>query len=351
MAASSTKKVRLLLTCIGRRVELLRAFELAGKRLGLDLELHGADVSRTAPAMHVVPHTHVVPSIASGRYVDALLEIVQDRKIDLLIPLIDSELQTIADAAPRFVEYGCTALISSAALVRICRDKLAAHDVLREFGIDTPATWAWKQAMERKTHRFPYYLKPRSGSAAAGNYIVKDIDELRVLGNRVPDGIVQEFVHGIEHTLDVYTGFDGIPRCVVPRRRLEVRSGEVSKSLIVKDARLMKLGRVVADLLEGFRGVITVQCIVDSRKRVRVIEINPRFGGGVPLSIHAGADFPRWILAEFVGRRPRVSDAAVRDGMAMLRFDDSVFVRDGARISRDENLGRRTPIKSRQPQR
>lgn len=322
----SKTTVHLLFTCIGRRVELIRAFRKAGDALGLRLEIHGADASLFSPAIHRVDRVHVVPPIASGNYIDALAEIVRRKKINLLIPLIDSDLPAIAAARGRFGDLGCLALISSPGVVQTCRDKLATFDALRQAGIDTPDTWTWDEALRRKRNRFPYYLKPRAGSAAKGNFIVRDADELRVFGRRVTEPIVQEFVEGTEYTLDVYTGLDGRPRCVVPRKRLEVRTGEVSKGLIVKDPAIMAVGQRVAEALDECRGVVTVQCIATPDRRIRVIEINPRFGGGAPLSIHAGADFPKWILQELLGRRPRINPTGFRDDVAMLRYDDSVFL-------------------------
>lgn len=323
--------MRILLTCIGRRVELLRAFQKAGDSLGIRLEIHGADATPLSPALQLVDHPHIVPGIDSGKYIDALAKIVIREKIDLLIPLIDSELPVIAAATERFMGLGCLALISSASVVAVCRDKLATYRKLTDAGIDTPATTLWLAAVEQKRHRFPYFLKPRSGSAAMGNYVVHTFDELQTFGARVKDAIVQEFVQGAEHTLDVYVDFKGRVRCVVPRKRLEVRTGEVSKGLIVKDPAIMAVGNRVAEMLGGCRGVITVQCIITAQGRIRVIEINPRFGGGAPLSIHAGADFPKWILQELLGQRPRINPTGFHDDVAMLRYDESVFVKKASR--------------------
>jgi carbamoyl-phosphate synthase large subunit len=331
------KVVRLLLTCIGRRVELLRAFRRAGETLGIRLEVHGADASPLAPAIRLVDRPHIVPTIGSGRYIDALAELVREEKIDLLIPLIDWGLPDVASAAARFAGLGCRALISSPAVVEVCSDKWLTYRKLTEAGIDTPATWPWVAVVEERRHRFPYFLKPRRGSAAMGNYVVRTVDELRAFGARVKDAIVQEFVEGAEHTLDVYTDFEGRCRCVVPRKRLEVRSGEVSKGLIVKDPAIMAVGRRVVELLGECRGVITVQCIVTPQGRIRVIEINPRFGGGAPLSIHAGADFPKWILQELLGQTPRINPTGFRDDVAMLRYDESVFVQKASRELRITN--------------
>ena len=333
--AAARRHVQVLFTCVGRRVELLDAFRRAAKSLNVRLEVHGADASRLSPAIHRVDKAHIVPAISSGQYVDALLKIVRRARIDLLVPLLHLELPLLAQAADRFTESGCCPLICSEAVIATCRDKLATYHALKAAGIDTPATWPWAEAVKRKRHRFPYYLKPRTGSAAKGNYVVHNRRELDTFGRRVPHAVVQEFVDGVEHTLDVYTGFDGQPRCAVPRRRLEVRAGEVSKGLIVKDPAIMATGRRVASALGEIgdcRGVITVQCIVTPRRRIRVIEINPRFGGGAPLAIHAGADFPKWILMELLGLKPRINPRGFRGDIAMLRFDESLFVPKASKL-------------------
>ena len=169
----------------------------------------------------------------------------------------------------------------------------------------------------------------RFGSAAKGVHKVNDARELRFYRQRVRQPIVQEYLRGSEFTQDVYCGLDGRVRCVVPRQRLEVRGGEVQKARIVKDPRLIETCRNVVELLGDCIGVITVQCMVSGRGRVSVIEINPRFGGGAPLAIAAGADFPRWLLAELLGRTVRIGPNSYRDGLYMLRYDQSVFCRQG----------------------
>ena len=329
-ARGNARPVRVLFTCIGRRVELLRAFQRAANELDVRLECHGTDLNRLAPAMHLVDKAHIVPTIGD-RYLDAIDGIVRKHRIELLIPLLDLELAIIAEGSERFAKRGCRAIISSPKVVHICRDKIATYDMLRAAHIDTPATWDWADAVRRRNHKFPYYMKPRTGSAGMGNFVVRDRNELETLGRRVPGAIVQEFVTGIEYTVDVYTGLSGIPRCAVPRRRLEVRSGEVSKGITEKRRDVMATAGRVAEALGECCGVVTVQCIATD-DRVRVIEINPRFGGGAPLAIEAGADFPRWLLEEWLGRVPAIRFDGFRSGLAMLRYDSSVFVPRATRL-------------------
>ena len=304
------------------------AFRRAADALGIRLIIHGADINWLAPAMYAVDKPHVVPRIQTRGHIAALLELARTEKIDAVIPLIDSDLLALARAAERFAALSTQVLISTEALIRTCQDKILTYRALKQAGVDTPTTWTWAEALRKKRHRFPYFMKPREGSAGLGNYRIDTRQELETIGKRVRDPIIQEFVEGTEHTLDIYTGLNGQPTCVVPRRRVEVRTGEVSKGVVVKNVKIIEAGRQVALALGQFRGVITVQCIVTRTGRVRFIEINPRFGGGVPLAIHAGADFPKWLMAELLGRKLRYNPMGYRDGVTMLRYDQSVFVPD-----------------------
>ena len=56
------------------------------------------------------------------------------------------------------------------------------------------------------------------------------------------------------------------------------------------------------------------------------IEINPRFGGGYPLSYQCGGNFPEWLIREyFMGEQVAYYDDW-KDNMLMLRFDDAIYV-------------------------
>jgi len=315
-----------MFTCVGRRVELLGTFRSAARKLRIDLELLGVDRNALAPAMRFVDRGFEAPETRHQDYIDRLLGLVRRHRPDLLIPLIDLDLLSLARAREAFAEAGCRCVISSYDVVRTCRDKIRCWRFLSEHGIDTPRTWTYDQARELGGELpLPLFIKPRSGSASRGNHRADTLDELAFYGPRVPEAIVQEFVTGQEYTLDVYAGLDGRPRCVVPRKRIEVRDGEVSKGEVVKDSALIAVGRHVVEALGECVGVVTIQCIVGARGRVRVIEINPRFGGGAPLGIAAGAEYPRWLLAEHLGRRVRIAMDGYRDGLRMLRYDSSVF--------------------------
>jgi carbamoyl-phosphate synthase large subunit len=327
-AGAGRRDIRLLFTCAGRRIELITAFVRAARALRLRPEIHVADTESQFAAACVANRAHLVPPAKSADYIPSLLGIARKHRIDLLVPLVDVELVKLARTREEFIGQSCVPLISSLRVVQTCRDKLLTFRFLTSQGIDTPATWTPAEVMRRRRHRFPYYLKPRKGSASQGNFVLRNQRDLEALVPRVPEAIIQEFVPGIEHTLDVYTGLDGKPRCVVPRERVEVRGGEVTKACTAKHPGIMQTGARVVEALRDCLGLITIQLILTPEGLIRVIEVNPRFGGGAPLAIRAGADFPKWLMMEWLGRRPRIRPDGFRDRLMMLRYHRSFFVDD-----------------------
>jgi len=325
--AGDGDSITLLVTCVGRRVELLQAFRAAALRLGLRLRIVGADITPTAPALVCADARVLTPPATEPGYVPALLEAVRRERAAALIPTIDTDLLVIAEHRTAFEAAGCMPLIAEPGLIRTCRDKVRTFQFLKQAGFDTPATYLPDEFRALDAPRYPYFIKPRFGSASKWVHKLDDPDDARYFLGKVRDAIVQEFVAGVEHTLDVYVGLTGEPRCVVPRRRWQVRDGEVSKGVVIKDRAIMDAGRrVVQALGRSPRGVVTIQCIVTADQRIRFIEINPRFGGGAPLGIAAGADYPAWLLRELRGDDPQPQFDGFQHGLCMSRYDWSMFM-------------------------
>lgn len=317
----------ILFTSVGRRVSLVQHFRRVLSDLGLEGKLVGTDMLLSAPAMHVVDRKYQVCRVTDKDYIPQLLDICEKEDIDLLIPLIDTELLVLAKNKKRFKEVGTTALISDPDVIRIAMDKYNTHKFFIENGFATPRVINIDEALERNDIEYPLLMKPARGSASIGITRIEGKEDLRFFKDEIPNPILQEYLDGYEYTLDVLVDFEGKVRCVAPRKRLEVRAGEVSKGMTVKDERIIETGRKVAEVLKGALGPITVQGFLTSDGEFKLTEINPRFGGGHPLAIAAGADYPRWIIEMMLGRDPKIELDGWEDGLVMLRYDEAVFVR------------------------
>jgi len=94
---------------------------------------------------------------------------------------------------------------------------------------------------------------------------------------------------------------------------------------VVKNKKIMNRVAELAGMLKAGPGVITVQCFLQQNRTIKFSEINPRFGGGVPLAIKAGANFPKWILQELLGKRTNIRFNDFQDNLIMLRYDSEVW--------------------------
>jgi len=314
--------LNILFTCVGRRVSLMEAFRRAMTDLGVRGRVFGADWSPMAPAFHLADQSFLVPGVNSPDYVDALLDVCRKQKVGLVIPLIDWELQVLAAARDRFSEVGARMLVSSPRVVGICRDKRQTFGFLSRVGLGSPKTLSYEEAVEGP---FPLIMKPRFGSSTRNVRFLRDPRALRLYHRRSHDALVQEFVRGREFTVDVYAGLDGVPRVAVPRERLQVRSGEVAKGRTLRHPGIIRDAMRLVEALGECVGVITTQCFLTPQEEIKFFDLNPRFGGGVPLAIRAGANFPRWIIQEHFGENPQINPNGWQNGLVMLRYDAEVF--------------------------
>jgi carbamoyl-phosphate synthase large subunit len=323
---STIDNLSILFTCIGRRVSLLNSFRRAGRQLKIDLSLLGTDATELSSALQLCDKGFPVRPITHANYIKQLLSIVRTNNVKLLIPTVDLDLKLLAQNKPKFAAAGCCVLVSTPDVVDICQDKRRTFRFLLKNGFDTPLTMSPRSALLKKKLNWPCFLKPWDGYASRGNAIVNNREELSLFAKRIPNTICQEFIKGTEYTCDVYVDFNMEVRCVVPRKRIEVRAGEVSKGQVVKHPRIMSEAARLVKTLGAGPGVITLQLFLTSDGKIKFVEINPRFGGGVPLSIKAGANFPKWILQESLGEKTTIRFNGFKDNLIMLRYDSEVWL-------------------------
>jgi carbamoyl-phosphate synthase large subunit len=315
--------MNILFTSVGRRVSLLKAFRDSMKKSGVVGKIIATDLKRSAPASFVADVSILVPRVDNPDYIDILLDICCQHQVSLLIPLIDTELQALSTHQKRFSDIGVQLLVSSPATNEICFDKCNTAKFFQDIGVKTPRVFLTD---ELHLVHYPAIVKPATGSCSVGVNKVNNRAELDFFLNYVDGAIIQELILGEEYTIDILIGFDRKIISVVPRLRIETRAGEVSKGITVKNPAIISAAKAVAESLPDAIGCITVQCFLQPDNEIVFIEINPRFGGGYPLSYQAKADFPTWIMKSLAGASVDVAIDEWQEDVVMLRYDDAVFV-------------------------
>ena len=317
------KNVNILICSAGRRVELVESFQEALINLGLSGKVFTTDISpdRSA-ACRFSYRSFKVPEASSALFVSTLLDICVKHRVGLVVPTIDTELMALAKCQKRFLENGVNVVVSSSEIVSICRDKRKTASFFRSIGVDTPLVYS-KNAII-----FPCFCKPFDGSSSNGNFYLKDEKAITPEIFLNEKNIFMEFIGSdfSEYTIDTYFDFEGNLIALVPRERLEVRAGEVSKG-ITRRGFVYDYLKPRLSYKRGFRGCVTFQVFANAKtKKIKAIEANARFGGGYPLTHSSGARFSEWLIKEYLLEQKVHFFEDWTANLLMLRYDAKVLV-------------------------
>jgi len=317
-----TTTLNVLVTAASRRVPLIRAFQRAIASAGVTGRVVVTDVNPLSPAVHVADAAYAVPLSTDSGYLDAVRRICVRERIGLLVPTIDDELPVFAAAEEGFRQDGILVAVSPLDTAEACNDKYETCRRLRARGIAAAETFLPEQLPADPA--FPLFIKPRFGRGSIGAHVVHVARHLSFFLDLVPTPVVQTYLDGPEFTIDVFCGPDGTPLSAVPRERVVVRAGVIDRGRTVADTALMALALDCARVFRFF-GPINVQCRVVAGVPI-VFEINPRFSGGIPLTIAAGADFPAWLVALALGRDVPPAVGAFTDRLWMTNYEEGLFL-------------------------
>jgi carbamoyl-phosphate synthase large subunit len=318
--------LNVLVTAGSRRVPLVQAFQRALAEAELSGSVVVTDVNPMSPAVHVASRAYKVSLATDPAYLDEIGAISYQERIGLIVPTIDDELPLFGRVRPSFERMGVRVATSSESTAALCNDKHALCQYLRTRGMPAAATYL--PSTLPATPAFPLFIKPRYGRGSVSAFPVRNARELEFFLQYVEQPVIQEFLEGAEYTIDMLCDFEGQPLSIVPRQRVVIRSGVTDRGRTTDDPTLIDLALACAGTLD-FTGAVNIQCRMVRGKPV-IFEINPRFSGGIPLTIAAGADFPRMLVDLAAGRRVRPAIGQFQAELWMTSYEQSLFVPGGA---------------------
>jgi carbamoyl-phosphate synthase large subunit len=136
--------------------------------------------------------------------------------------------------------------------------------------------------------------------------------------------IFQEYLPGTEYTVDVLSDLNEKPIMAIPRIRLDTKAGISVKGKIVRNSMIENLCKNTAETL-GIRGPSCIQLKESVNGELKIIEINPRFGGGTIFTTLAGANFPAMLL-ELVSNNNNLVIPEVTE-ITVLRYFEEIVLR------------------------
>ncbi|MGB0868602.1 MAG: ATP-grasp domain-containing protein [Flavobacteriales bacterium] len=320
-------KTNILITSAGRRVSLVRAFMTEAAKFENIHKVFCTDMyPELSSACQVANHSFKVDRVTSPTYIADLLTICIKNEVRLIIPTIDTELLILANHVDEFGSHGISILLSDKNIIEYCRDKRALHEYFDALNITRVKEY------DKHQIQYPCFVKPIDGSRSVGTYKLNSKEELTddIFDN--PKNMFLEYIapeQFNEFTVDIYFNKHSKICSIVPRERIFVRDGEVNKACTRKNG-IIQFLLSKFDNQKGLRGCITFQVFKQKNiDQFYAIEINPRFGGGFPLSYLAGANFPKWIIQEYLyDTILKEYSESWRDNTLMLRYDHEIIVNE-----------------------
>ena len=268
----------------------------------------------------------VIPTLADdGAFIEALAE--RSRGFDVLLPVSTNVI--LACAAQRDL-FPARLPIPPLNVLRRANDKSAALAIARKAGVPIPVTYAPEDEEEldevASQVRLPAVVKLRDDAGtvlepgeryAIGRSPGELRDAYRRLHALKAFPLIQEKVEGPGYGVGVLAEEGRVLASFSHRRIREypVTGGPSTICVSVEDPRLAGYAAAVIRGL-GWTGVAMVEFKKDDD--YRLMEVNPRFWGSLPLATRAGINFPallcRRAMGEDIGSPPRY-DTGVR-----LRF-------------------------------
>ena len=321
------KPFNVLITSVGRRVELVNLFKKNLKKQFKNGKVYVCDNSpHFSAACQVADEYFKSPLISDKKYINFLLNLCKKKGVGILIPTIDTDLKILSKNKDKFYKFRINIICSNYEIIKICSDKRLVAKYFSNMQINTPKIYSYKNI------KFPCFAKPYDGSSSIGAEKIMNRNHFYFVRKNNRKTIFMRYLNKNfkEYTVDAYYDKYNVLKCAVPRKRIEVRGGEISKGETKKNY-IYRLFKKKFNRMSNVTGPINVQIMVDEKsKKMFFIEINPRFGGGFPLSYNAGANFIKMIIDEYLLEKKINFKEDWKKDQLSLRFDQSIDIHKNA---------------------
>jgi carbamoyl-phosphate synthase large subunit len=275
----------------------------------------GCDFNELNPANKYCENL-VVSKCNLNSYLNEILKIIDDYKIKYIFTSNDHELRVLVNNISILTSRNVYLNGFSINTLKFL-NKIDTNNLFVDNDILTPKEY------QKDKITFPVVIrKNEMGDGQKFVYIVNSSEDLfKIPESQFENAIYTEYIEGPEYTIDVVCSQDSKVYSAVPRLRKEVRNGMVFFAEIENNDSVINNTIKLAEQLK-LTGVNCIQCILNNNK-CYFIEVNPRPGSGMDLSIVAGVNMPQiWI--DLMSNK-KIEYKEPEWGLKMLRHYDGYY--------------------------
>jgi predicted ATP-grasp superfamily ATP-dependent carboligase len=268
------------------------------------------------------------PEIAPYEYVDSLLQAVQHQEIDLIIPVTDATILPLSEARKKF-EGICQLCIPEQATLEVVTNKQQTLELASRLGVPIPETRVVHTLEEaHKEARglgWPIVLKPIASRKLREQNSIESFtvsyagnpeqlsNQMRFFEGRCPV-LLQEYYPGVGCGVELLL-YQGLPLAAFQHRRLReipINGGASAfRESVVIDPGLYDYSVKMMQSL-CWTGLAMVEFKI-GRNGPKLMEINGRVWGSLPLAVLSGMDFPAHLADLYFSGQPVNSPVLLKD--------------------------------------
>ena len=193
-----------------------------------------------------------------------LLNLISEYKINFILPNSEAELVLFSENKNKLEELGVKVWISPLNTIKLCNNKFKFWETLHDkFLMPNPINSA--------------FLKPDIGAGARGTEVIKAKEGSHLW----------EYLPGKEYTVDVFCDDKSNSLGTVVRTRNGIKAGISVKGTVLRHEQIEKNSEKLCKELK-IQGPCCIQWKENGYGLPKLIEYNPRLGGGTYFSTLAG---------------------------------------------------------------
>lgn len=285
------------------------------KKTGFNIKVIGTNVTSFSAGNHLCDLFYKVSYAYNRNYIDEIISIVNNERVDLIIPTTDFEVYFLSKNIDKIP---CDVAVSKIESATNYLDKFLTFQFLNKHNIPFAESYL-PSKFNREFN--DYILKPRKGRGSRG---IK-INPVNYSDFNDEEYMVQELHKGREITTSFYVKKDNSLHSFITLDRV-LENGTTTHCKVVDDHD-EKLKKILETLIEksGIRGAANLQSIVNKKGEIFPFEINCRISGTNSIRSNFGFEDVKYTLEEWL-YKTQLSKPKIKKGIATRILMDVIYI-------------------------
>jgi len=306
-------KIRLLITCVGGSTvpTLLGCLH---KSSIFSYYLVGVDSNSPGNSKALLDSYYQVPNGSDNRYIEKILDIVKNEKIEFILPGSDEEAICISKNKKIFNDMGVKPIVSSIEILELITNKYNTYIELAKKGVRVPEYRIVKSIEELRSVIYEYgypdttvISKPVNGRGGRGLYVFEGNDnppvwlgngqrEKRIKKQDLTEELLEQVIQGDCLVMPALTtpSYDadvvaeaGVVKLAVVRERVNPAGIPFQGNKIHSGILITQYCQDIAAAL-NLDSIHDIDLMTDQNGEPCIIEVNPRPSGSMAATLTAG---------------------------------------------------------------